>query len=158
MGFPTRIGRSALGPSKTNQRRVIDPTKEISSVEWNLVRWEVAGMAGVVPQAWVFATFTGPDQIAVTAHREAWAPDGTSSAPTISRTSAGLYVITYDATYPDENGTAVAIQLFGGTVGPSATTNLNGVASVSSNRIVTVSIFTANSAAATDSSFLVAVW
>lgn len=157
-GFPTRISRSALGQAKVNAKPVKDRSKELVAEEWNLMRHTAGGLAGVAPQAWLFATFTGPDQIAVTAHREAWDPDAVNAAPEIERTSAGLYVVTYDATYPDEAGTAVAIQLFGGIVAPSGSGNLNGIASVASNRIVTARIFTANSAAATDSSFTLIVF
>lgn len=157
-GFPTRISRSALGQAKTNARPVKDASKELVAGEWNLMRWTLGGLAGTGAQAWLFATFTGPTTIAVTAHREAWDPDADDAAPTISRTSDGLYVVTYAATYTDEAGTAVATQLYGGDVSPSATTNLNGVASIASSRIVTVSIFTANSAVATDSSFLLVVY
>lgn len=157
MGFPTRISRAALGKRKVDTRRVRDTAKEAGAAEVNLAWWTLAGCANVVPQAWLLATFTGPSTIVVTAHREAWSPNADQAAPTISRTSAGLYVVTYLTSYPDETGAAVSTKLYAATPTPQSLTALRGVALVTANRVVTVSIFDSAEAAA-DGSFLLTVW
>lgn len=156
-GFPIRPSRSALGPTKLDRRVVRDHARESGATEINLAWWLLAGSAGVVPQAWLYATQTGTDIPVIVARQEAWNPRRDQAAPTMARTSAGLYVVTYAASYPDETGTSQTTQLYGGAPTPQSLSDLRGTALVSSSRIVTVSIFNAGGAA-TDSGFMLTVW
>jgi hypothetical protein len=156
-GFPTRPRRAALGPTYRNKRPVRIETEEFGATPLNLNCWLVAGAGGVVPQAWLLATFTGPSTIAVTAHREAWDPNATDDAPTIARGSTGVYTVTYEQTYPDETGTEVSVQLYGGIVAPQGNTILGGNCQMTN--AYTVEVYVCNLAnVATDSTFMLVMW
>lgn len=157
--FPTRPSRSAFGPATlTNKYPVRDPSKEVGADKFALSYWTQAGAAGAIPLAWVLCTFTGPSTIALTAHFEAWDPNRTGTAPSVSRSGAGVYVVTYAASYPDENGTSIPTQLYGASVSPRGSASLNFAWDVASARIFTIRTFTSNTAAPTDTSFWAGFW
>jgi hypothetical protein len=88
-------------------------------------RWPSVG-----PLAWVqfhIETTT----VVVDAHEESWNLVGTGVAPTVTRTSAGLYTVTYPTTYTDELGATQSVSLRWGLVAPTtigfgAATKVNG--------------------------------
>lgn len=153
-GFPTRISRTALGPTKQNAAiGVIHPAKYIGAVETELAYWQVSGLSVAAPRAWALVTWDGATAVSLTAAGEAWDPNG-ASAPTVARTSAGVYTVTYAATYNDETGTAVSTNLLAASVTARGTTARIPTWEIASSRIITVYLFDAAGSAA-DASFFV---
>ncbi|WP_437759476.1 hypothetical protein [Sorangium sp. So ce1389] len=154
-GWPTRISRSALGPTYKNQRPVVRPDQQVGANVINLDFWTVAGMAGVCPQA--FAVVNGGTG-AFIARNETWNASGTAATPTTTRNAAGSYTITYPASVLDESGQTVAINLYGASVAPQTTSlSLFGTALATSPNVITVRV--RNTAGTlTDSNFLLLVF
>lgn len=156
-GFPTRISRTALGPTKANAKTgVIHPAKYIGATETELAYWQVAGLSVSAPRAWALVTWDGASAVSLTASGEAWDPNS-ASAPTVARSSAGVYTVTYAATYPDETATEVSTNLLAAAVSPRGTTARIPTWEIASARIVTVYLFDAAGSAA-DGSFLLTAW
>src|SRR5271170_4576706 len=105
-GFPSRPTLDAFGPTLRNRGAVRDPTRDVGADLLNLMRWQLAGVGACSPLSFVAATFTAPDAIAIAAQANAWQ----GAAPTLTRSSAGVYVVGYEATYPDKDGNTVATQ------------------------------------------------
>ncbi|AUX31917.1 MULTISPECIES: hypothetical protein [Sorangium] len=154
-GWPTRISRSALGPTYTNQRPVARPDQQVGAKVLNLDFWTVAGLAGVGPQA--FAVVNGGAGSFI-ARNETWNASGTAAIPAATRTGAGNYTITYPATVLDETGQSVAINLYGALVVPQTTSaSLFGTALATSPNVIGVRIRN-TSGTLTDSNFLLLVF
>lgn len=152
-GFPTRPSLTTFGPKRQDRTPVRTPVFDIGAQFVNYVRWMLAGLGASAPRAWVMATYSGG--ISITAQGNSWH----GAAPTISRTSAGLYVITYAETYADADDALVTPNLLGALVSPMAGANpLTSDWSIASGRILTVRLFRASTEAATDGSFLVGLY
>jgi hypothetical protein len=108
-GFPARPTLDGFGPTLRNRGAVRDPTRDVGADLLNLIRWQVAGLGACAPLAFVAATFTAPDAIAIAGQANAWQ----GAAPAIARTSAGIYVVRFEVTYPDKDGTVVATRFVG---------------------------------------------
>jgi hypothetical protein len=108
-GFPARPTLDAFGPTLRNRGAVRDPTRDVGADLLNLIRWQLAGLGVCSPLAFVAATFTAPDVIAIAAEANGWQ----GASPAIARASAGVYVVRYEATYPDKDGTLVATHFVG---------------------------------------------
>lgn len=126
MSFPVRISRAALGGKPSNRFRVVNPLKEPGADVFDLLYWTAAGCNVVVPIATVI--FDGATAV-IQASGEAWDPDG-AFVPTVSRTSAGVYVVTYAATYNDHLGVAQTTALKGARATPQATVRTKSAAKV----------------------------
>jgi hypothetical protein len=153
-GFPTRISRSALGPVRRNRNAIIKPDECATAETFNLLLWQLAGMNATAPIAWVLGGADGTRF----ASAEAWNPDGDDTLrPTISRSSAGVYVVTYAATYPDMDGAARPLVLLAGAVAPQGSTaGMIGICGFASNTITVKT--TTHAGVAADTSFLLTVW
>ncbi len=138
MGWPTRISRSALGPQFQERTKVSDPSKEVGQAFFNLSCWQLAGAGLMVPKAWALFHWTGA-AIVLDASAEAWDPES-GVVPTVTRTSAGIYVVTYAATYPDENGVAQPPGLQWCTVSAQDATLAPAQGVITSSRIITTVI------------------
>jgi len=151
-GFPTRTTRAAFGPTKLNlSSGLISPEYYQGATELNLAYWQLAGLALAGSRAWVLVTWDGATSVSVTAAGEAW--DVTAaSAPTVARSAAGVYTVTYAATYVDETDTAVAVSLYGANITPMSSSSRHATFTISSSRIVNVFMWDAAGAAA-DASF-----
>jgi hypothetical protein len=117
-GFPTRPVRDAFGPDPVNQYPVRDPNKELDGETiGRLMMHQLSGMGQTVDLADLI--FVGSTQ-AISYRSEAWNPKRVTIAPFanpgIVRSSAGLYVVTYEEEYPDHKGTAQPCIFRGGTV------------------------------------------
>ena len=102
--YPARITRESLGPRFVNTRPVKDPRKDLSADVMNLVCDTVAGTAATAYKAVVLfrGDATGTD---ILEHREAWDPDRVGDrGPSVVREAEGAYLVSFQSTYPDQNG------------------------------------------------------
>ena len=156
-GFPTRTTRAAFGPTKRNvSTGLITAEYHQGATEVNLDYWQTAGMSLAVCRAWALLAWDGAS-LTLSAAGEAW--DTTAaSVPTVARSSAGVYTVTYEATYVDETTTAVSTALLGaqGTAQGSACRIVT--CTISSARIITVRVFDAAGSAADADGVLVTAW
>jgi hypothetical protein len=156
-GFPTRTTRAAFGPTKQNLTTgLINPTYYAGATELNLDYWQTAGMSLAICRCWALVTWDGATAVSVTAAGEAWDPTA-ASAPTVARSLAGVYTVTYAATYVDETNTAVSTALLGALVCPMSSSSRHATFTISSSRIINVFMWDAAGVAA-DASFLVAAF
>ena len=126
-GFPTRPDLASLGPTLVNAGRVLNPNKEATAEQYNLLRWQAAGMGIVSYRAkLVFTANSGAQPIL--ARGEAWNPRGLTTGayanPTITRIGVGNYDVEYPASVPDMDGESVPLVFeygFGTVVTPSQT-------------------------------------
>lgn len=155
-GWPVRLSRSALGLPKINSGALVNPRACLPSDEYMRLAWQAIGAAIAGPIAWVLVKGSDGSRLA---SGEAWNPNGDDALrPTTSRTSTGLYVVTYAGSYPDSAGASTPFALNAGKAAPqSATKNIVGTPSLAGN-VVTVQITTAHTNALTDSTFLLEVF
>lgn len=153
-GFPTRISRSAFGRRRRNRNAIINPDECVTAETFNLILWQLAGMNATAPIAWVLVEADGTRL----GSGEAWNPDSDDRLrPTSSRSSAGVYVVTYAATYADMDDVARPMVLLAGRVGPQGSTaGMIGVCGFAGNTITVKT--TTHAGVATDSKFHLAVW
>lgn len=152
-GFPTRTTRAAFGPTKRNASvGLVTPEYHAGATEINLDYWQTAGMSLAICRAWALVTWDGATSVSITAAGEAWDPTA-AAEPTVARSSAGVYTVTYDATYVDETDTAVSTSLLAASATPQGSTARFATCAIGSSRIVTVYVFDAAGSAA-DASFL----
>jgi hypothetical protein len=139
MGFPTRPSRAAFGPRTLKDRKtVVDNSKEIGATTFELMFWQLAGLGIASSLAWVLFHWNGVD-VVIDASAESWDPYSVY-VPDVTRTSAGVYVVTYAATFQDERGTTVATALKSCEVIAQGSTIAPGVGAITSSRIVTTTI------------------
>jgi len=153
-GFPTRTTRAAFGPTKINATTgLVDPSRYQGANEVNLDYWQTAGMSLAVCRAWALVTWDGATAVSLTASGEAWDPKA-QYVPTVARASAGVYTVTYAATYLDETDAAVSTAILAASATPQSSSARHATCTISSSRIVNVFVFDAAGSAA-DASFLV---
>lgn len=153
-GFPTRPSLTSFGPKRVNRSAVRSAVHDAGADFANLVRWNLAGLGQSAPRAWVLAGYSG-GTFAIAAQGNAWQ----GAAPTPARTGAGVYTLTYAATYADADGVEVATNLIGAIVCPKAGANpLTCDWNITDGRVVTVRLFRASTEAATDGAFLVSLY
>ena len=105
-GFPRIPTRAAFGPTFENVRPVRDPRTELDAATMNLLAWQTAGASQTVPLA-LLVLIPNPPDVGIGLHFEAWATAQDGAPPVVQRFGLGLYQVTYPATAPDENGTAI---------------------------------------------------
>jgi hypothetical protein len=110
-GFPNRPALSTFGPDAVNTRAIRDPERELSAEQWNLLKFQVAGLGIVLPRAHLRFTAVASPQLL--ARAEAWNPRGLTSAPfanpTLTRVAQGNYDVTYTSPVTDMDGASVAL-------------------------------------------------
>lgn len=152
MGFPSRISRRAFGPTRRNRAPVRNHEFYLDAKYINLLMWQCAGMNVCSPRTMVFVNADGT----LGASGEAWDPDGLV-LPTPAHPSTGVYTVTYPATVQNEEGTEVALDLFGCLAIPQGTsTTVVAAQRVTSNRVAEVTI--KDGASLADNAFLLLVW
>jgi hypothetical protein len=156
-GFPTRPSRTAFGPTKLNTTAgLLHPAYHTGSTETNLSYWQLAGCGVVTHRAWALLAWNGA-VLSLSASAEAWDANG-SAVPTVARTGAGVYTVTYAATYNDETGTAASTALLAAAAHPQGSASRHATCAISSGRIITVYAFDAAGSAADVDSVLVLAW
>jgi hypothetical protein len=104
---------ATYGGAKSNYWPVEDPTTDEDAAVRNLYAMNVAYMTGMCPRAWV--RFTGAattGAMILVAHQSLWG-NAVGVAPTLARTSAGLYTITWPTTVTDQLGTVHTLNFRG---------------------------------------------
>lgn len=158
-GFPLLPSRDTFGPELENWGEVTNPKREIGHQTFGLAWWQLAAVSQLVPIARVTVSAAG----ARVSSREGWNPNGKDALrPTCSRSAQGVYVVTYQGSYPDETNVAQSLLLADGKVSVQGDSggvdkNIVGVATFAGN-VVTVKITVANTNALTDARFVLEVW
>lgn len=100
---PDTTTPETLGLPKDDYSFRANPRTEVSGDEYEALAVCVAAMSHTAPRAIVHvdADASAPS---ITKHRAMWG-DTAGVAPTLTRTSAGKYVLTWEASYPDLNPT-----------------------------------------------------
>jgi hypothetical protein len=153
-GFPTRSSLLAFGPEKLkDQGASLNPEKEVSAAQVNLLKWQVAGLGIVSPLASALVLDTG----ALSAAGAVWNPKGLPGLhPSVQKTGTGVYVVTWAVQYEDETDTMRPVSIAWARAFPQggafrlARTSIVGTA-------VTVEVAEAASVAAEDGTFLLEV-
>lgn len=110
-GFPTRPSRLAFGPLVySNRFAPQEPNKEVDAKIFNLDYWQVAGCGVMSWRTFAAISVDGAGAVSLSASAEAWDSEA-AVVPALSKEAVGHYRLTYDATYPDEVGAAIATAL-----------------------------------------------
>lgn len=104
-GFPTRISRSTLGPTREDGIPAKDETYCVSAWFFNLLFHQLAGLNQTNARAG--GLIVGD---ALAAHEESWNPNG-GVAPTFTHEATGHYRLVYPGTVKDEEDNDVAPNL-----------------------------------------------
>lgn len=100
-GFPGRISRNAFGPVPKNRYPVTDPSKQMGADIGDLLFWQLSGLNMAAPRA---SLLIDGASATVLFCGMAWDPNQSQLAPSVARTGAGVYVVTFLASYPDKDG------------------------------------------------------
>ncbi len=122
MTFPTNpLSFDSLGGAKTDYVAIVDPQTDRSADEVNAAFCSLAEMTNTTPQAIVQWTCSATGSIVPTFHRALW---GSTLAviPTVTNVSAGVYTVTFPASFVDGLGNTVPVNLKAGV------SSLNGTA------------------------------
>lgn len=105
-GYPKIPTRASFGPTYRDEKPVDDPETELGADVMNLAFWQVAGAGRTLPRAVLL--ITGATNPVVSYQLLAFDPNGVLAALVVARSGLGDYSITFEATYTDEQGNAVA--------------------------------------------------
>jgi hypothetical protein len=127
-GFPNRPDLASLGPTLVDTAPVLNPSKEATSAQYNLLRWQAAGIGLLSYRAWlIFTANSGSQPILLRA--EAWNPKGLTTGanapPVITRIGTGNYNVVYPTQVPDQANELTSLAFVHGVgqvVTPSQTT------------------------------------
>ena len=109
--FPTNpASYDQFGGPKEDAVPVVDPTTDRSSDEVNPAFQAIAQMTQTTPQAIVQWTASASSSVVPSFHRALW---GSSLAviPTVTNVSAGVWTVTFPASFTDELGNSVPVNL-----------------------------------------------
>lgn len=133
-GFPIRPDRLAFGPKPQNRFEVRDSAKELDGPTiGDLMMWQIAGVGVVVARAVAIIALDASGVPSLYAHAEAWNPNGTAAAPTLTDNGNGSYKLSYGTAYGDKDSTSQALALEGAAAFPQTTDDYRGAAEVQSN-------------------------
>lgn len=112
MRLPQVATLSTYGGAKANEYPVENPLTDISADEHNEMAEDVAGMTQTVCRAW--CTFQGhattPTDPTSNVHGAVWG-DGLAVKPTPSRSSTGVYAVTWPTSVTDELGNVHTVNM-----------------------------------------------
>ncbi|KYF87779.1 hypothetical protein BE20_24860 [Sorangium cellulosum] len=119
MALPDKNDFAALGGELVDYSPPEDPTTDLSAEASNEARADTAAMTRMIERAFVSFTTNG-STATVTDHDAVWG-NALAYKPTISRTGAGNYLVTWPTTVTDARGVTRSLNLrFGvGNVGES---------------------------------------
>ena len=113
MTLPDTDDLETLGGVMENYRPVEDPTCDMGAEFDNKVRANVAAMTQTIDRVYMQFTSAAANPITVVRHHANWG-NAPAVAPTVSRTSAGRYLVTWPATVTDELGVVHTVNIVGG--------------------------------------------
>lgn len=155
--LPDVTAPETYGLPKTDYDTVVDPTKELAAAEYEAMAVDVAGLTHAACKAWAY--ITGGASPVVSDHGAVWG-DTEAVKPTVSRSGAGIFVVTWAASYYDLNPTvsrrvlrSVNIRWAHAAVSVPAVTAYPACVALTSARSVTITIGTG--ASKDDSTFFV---
>jgi len=162
-GFPNRPDLATFGPRAVDTRPIRDPSREMTAAQWNLLRFQAAGLGLVSPRA-VFE-IEGVDDGTIRWHAEAWDVEGGGDLgpAEITRNGAGDYTVAFPATALDESGAEAALAFVGalaGVTNPSPTTLFHAQAGIvdGNPHAVRVCVFNAAGTKVDEQRVTVVVW
>lgn len=109
MTFPQSHTLADFGGVLNDLSPITDPTTDRPAAGANAAYGSVAAMTRVSGRAWVLFS-ASPTATTLVAHGAAW-PTTAQVTPTLSRSSAGVYVISWPATVTDETGLTQTVSL-----------------------------------------------
>lgn len=155
--FPTRPLANDFGPEFRNLYPVENPETDADADAFgNRVRWQVAGMGLVVPRGVLVAEWSGAT-MDILMQEEAWNPNRLVARPVLDRTATGVYTYTFQSSYDDKDGTAVATQIFGAQCSVNSTAH-DGYAEMNTGNIISIEIYHRVTGAAADERFMLTYW
>lgn len=95
---PDLPSADTFGPALIDYDAIEDPQTDLSSAAWNLVRAQLAAISQTAVKAWVHVTVAA-GVATLESHGASW--DETGNLPTVSRSSAGVYTITWPTSVND---------------------------------------------------------
>lgn len=132
-----------FGGAKVDARPVKNPTSQLAADDYSDLAETVAEASRTADRAMVsFATIAAPGAVTATVNRTVWG-SGALYTPVLARTGAGVYTVTYSATYVNGLGVTEAVNLI------AAHGQVDGAAfglvqcTMTSATVVTVRIFDA---------------
>jgi hypothetical protein len=145
----------------SHEDQAVEPDKDVDGAQFNAIFWDISGHNAAGDIAWVLVSSAG----AWLASGEAFNPDADAALrPTCLRLSAGIYTVTYETSYYDEDyyrdqatATKKPLSLYAGHVTAQGTTpNVVGVVDVqlvAGKWVCTVKLTIGNTGVLTDSKF-----
>lgn len=134
-GFPARISRAALGPTRED---LIPATTEKHTVSARFFELTFRQVVGVNLLSALAGGLVVSDALA--SHEEAWNPNG-GAAPTFTKEGTGHYRAVYPATVKDLEGNDVSPGLTRARAFPQSAASLYSTATVTDGRQVDVYVY-----------------
>jgi hypothetical protein len=161
-GYPSIPDRAAFGSLRyTDDGLELDPDEFLPARVLDLIAWQITGLGMVADRAWVLVAANG-DRVAQGSgwdqprKDEAGAIIAPPALPTIAHPSTGVYVITWPATAPNEQGESIAIGFLAGAVDPQSTSRTDWTIDIAAN-VVTVNLYDKVSGSLVDRKFMLKV-
>ena len=101
--LPDILSADDCGLPKSNRSFVANPTTDVSYAEYEAAVVGVMALSHTAPRAHVLVDADGTSPV-LTDHDAVWG-DTVAVAPTLARTSAGIYTLTWASAYDDLNPT-----------------------------------------------------
>ena len=140
-GLPGIDALSTYGGEKDDYAPIEDQSTDLSASHWNLVASNVAGMTHTVCRAWrTFTAGNPPTDPASNVHDAVWGND-VSVKPTVSRSSTGIYLVTWPSSVTDELGESHSTNIRRAWVCLEATLPYFSVATRTSATVVSVLVW-----------------
>jgi hypothetical protein len=159
-GFPTRPRRDDFAPELKADGDITDDDYFVGERQFNLSFWQTAGMGLVSSRAIAALDWdSGTSTLSLDSAEEAWDPYGTQNDPTVARSGAGVYTLTYDSTYLNQKGVSISTALKRAAAFVQTTSNYRAVAKVQSNGyVVDINVFDADAGTPVDADVFVVLW
>jgi hypothetical protein len=109
--LPEKLSFEEVGGEKTDYAAVVDTSTDRSAEEINAAFCAIAETTRTAPRA--FVRFTGHATTPVMVAWEAMWKGATSTTPTLSRATTGVYNVTFPSTVDDERGESHSLVLRG---------------------------------------------
>jgi hypothetical protein len=155
--LPKVASLANYGSALNNYSATVDSSTDRDAAGANPAYGDTAGMTHTATRAWarfVPAGSSAPSFATTNARDEVW-NNGNNVAPTLARSSTGIYTLTYPATVFDEipstlpgatpAGFAVNLRAALCNVEPGSTTNYDARAIITAANVITVQIYTVGS-------------